>query len=41
MWQRFKASFNSREHMRDFLWAAGASVMCALCVGAVLVAILL
>lgn len=41
MWRRFKASFNSREHMRDYLLAAVASVLCALCVGALLVAILL
>ena len=27
MWQRFKASFNSREHMRDYLLASCATVM--------------
>jgi hypothetical protein len=37
MWRRFKASFNSREHLRDYLWAIAASVLCALCVGALLV----
>lgn len=37
MWLRFKASFNSKEHMRDYLWAVAASVLLALCVGALLV----
>ena len=38
MWQRFKASFNSREHLRDWVWAVVASVLMGFCVGALLFA---
>jgi hypothetical protein len=37
MWQRFKASFNSREHLRDYILALVAGVLAAVCVGALLV----
>jgi hypothetical protein len=37
MWLRFKASFNSREHLRDYLLAVLAGVLLALCVGGLLV----
>ena len=38
MWQRFKASFNSREHLRDWVWAVVAAVLMGLCVSALLFA---
>jgi succinate dehydrogenase hydrophobic anchor subunit len=38
MWQRFKASFSSREHLRDWLLAVVSAVLMALCVGALLLA---
>jgi hypothetical protein len=34
MWRRFKASFRSGAHMRDYLLAVAASVLLAFCVGA-------
>jgi hypothetical protein len=37
MWQRFRSSFSSREHLRDWTWAVVAAVLMALCVGALLV----
>lgn len=37
-WQRFKASFNSRAHMRDYILALVASLLAALCVGSLLLA---
>jgi hypothetical protein len=37
MWQRFKASFSSREHLRDWVWAVVAAVFMAVCVAALLV----
>jgi hypothetical protein len=38
MWRRFKASFRNGAHMRDYLLAVAASVLLALCVGALLFA---
>jgi hypothetical protein len=38
MWRRFKASFRSKAHLRDYLLAVAASVLLALCVGALLFA---
>lgn len=38
MWQRFKASFSSREHLRDWILAVVAAVLMAVCVGALLFA---
>jgi succinate dehydrogenase hydrophobic anchor subunit len=38
MWQRFKASFSSREHLRDWLLAVVSAVLMGLCVGALLFA---
>jgi hypothetical protein len=38
MWHRFKASFRSGAHMRDYLLAVAASVLLAFCVGALLFA---
>lgn len=37
MWQRFRASFRSIEHLRDWVRAVVASALMALCVGAFLV----
>jgi succinate dehydrogenase hydrophobic anchor subunit len=36
MWQRFKASFSSREHLRDWILAVVAAVFMAVCVAALL-----
>jgi hypothetical protein len=38
MWQRFKASFSTREHFRDWVLAVVAAVLMGLCVGALLFA---
>lgn len=38
MWRRFKASFQNGAHLRDYLLAVAASVLLALCVGALLFA---
>jgi hypothetical protein len=40
-WRRFKASFNSREHLRDYILALVAGVFLAACVGALFLAVLL
>jgi len=37
-WQRFKNSFSSREHLRDYFLALLAGVLAAFCVGAFLLA---
>ena len=36
-WRRFKDSFNSREHLRDYILALVAGLLAAVCVGALLV----
>jgi len=38
MWRKFKASFNSREHLRDYLLAILGAVLLASCVGLLLFA---
>ena len=38
MWQRFKASFSSREHLRDWILAVVAAVLMTVCVAALLFA---
>ena len=40
-WRRFKASFNDRGHLRDYILALVAGVLAAVCVGAVFLAVLL
>jgi hypothetical protein len=37
-WQNFKASFKSREHLRDYILALVAGLFLAACVGSLLVA---
>jgi hypothetical protein len=37
-WQRFKNSFKSREHLRDYILALVASLFAAVCVGTLLLA---
>ncbi len=37
-WQNFKASFKSKEHLRDYVLALVASILAAFCVGALLLA---
>ena len=38
MWRKFKASFKSREHLRDYLLAVLSAVLLAGCVGLFFVA---
>ena len=37
-WQRFKNSFKSLEHLRDYILALVATLLAVVCVGALLVA---
>ena len=38
MWRKFKASFNSREHLRDYLLAVLGALLLAGCVSLILIA---
>jgi len=40
-WRRFKASFNDRGHLRDYILALVAGVLAALCLGALFLGVLL